>query len=86
MRELIFQEFAVSDQYGMIFTFMWAFDMQEDWDYVDHVREIFEKNGSTVYYVELVESREVILARDVTENLLRNKASKRDIERSNKRF
>lgn len=86
MREMIFQEFAASDQYGMIFTFMWAFDMQEDWDYVNHVREIFEKNGGTVYYVELVAPQEIRLQRNVTENRLRNKASKRDIEISNQRL
>lgn len=86
MRELIFQEFAASDQYGMIFTYMWAFDHQSDWDYVDHVREIFENNGGTVYYVELVASQEVRLERNVTENRLRNKASKRNIEVSNQRL
>lgn len=86
MREMIFREFAASDQYGMIFTFMWAFDRQEDWDYIDHVRDIFEGNGAAVYYVELVAPQEVRLARNVTENRLQNKASKRDIELSTKRL
>lgn len=35
LREVLFREFAASDQYGMIFTFMWAFDQQQDWDYVE---------------------------------------------------
>lgn len=86
MREMIFQEFAASDQYGMIFTFMWAFDQRSDWDYIDHVREIFEKNGGTVYYVELVAPQEIRLQRNVTENRLRYKASKRDIEASGQRL
>lgn len=86
MREMIFQEFAASDQNGMIFTYMWAFDQQSDWDYMDHVRDIFEKNGGTVYYVELVASQEIRLKRNVTENRLRHKASKRDIEVSNRRL
>ena len=28
LREVVFEEFASSGQYGMIFTYMWAFDMQ----------------------------------------------------------
>lgn len=86
MREMIFQEFAASDQYGMIFTYMWAFDQQSDWDYVYHVRDIFEKNGGTVYYVELVAPQEIRLKRNETENRLKHKASKRDIEVSNQRL
>ena len=31
LRQVIFEEFAKSDNYGMIFTFMWAFDMPSDW-------------------------------------------------------
>lgn len=32
-REIVFEEFAKSDKYGLIFTFMWAFDCKEDWEY-----------------------------------------------------
>ena len=32
LREVIFEEFAKSDNYGIIFTYMWAFEAQEDWD------------------------------------------------------
>ena len=28
LRDVIFEEFAASDQYGMVFTYMWAFDQQ----------------------------------------------------------
>ena len=31
MREVIFREFAKTDNYGMIHTVMWAFDCPEDW-------------------------------------------------------
>ena len=80
MREAIFEEFAKSDNYGMIFTYMWAFDQQEDWDYVEHVTDIFKKQGAEVYYVELVAPQEVRLKRNETENRLKNKASKRSLE------
>ena len=86
LREVIYEEFTKSDNYGIILTFMWAFDEQEDWDYFAHVREIFEAHDAEFYYVELVASREVRLARNITENRLANKASKRDIETSNRRL
>ena len=86
MRESIFEEFAASENYGLIFTYMWAFDQESDWDYVDHVTNIFRKNGANVYYVELVASQQIRLQRNITENRLKNKASKQDIESSNQRL
>ncbi len=86
MREIIFEEFAVSDNYGLIFTYMWAFDQKSDWDYVEHVTNIFRKNGADVYYVELVAPQEIRLHRNTTENRLKHKVSKRDIEISNQRL
>ena len=86
LREVIFQEFAASGQYGMIFTFMWAFDQQADWDYVARIREIFEPWDTTFYYVEMVAPQAIRLARNVSANRLANKASKRDIEASNRRL
>ncbi|MBE5739158.1 MAG: shikimate kinase [Clostridiales bacterium] len=83
-RESVFRNFAKSDNYGLIFTFMWAFDCQEDWDYIASITKIFE--GADIYYIELVASQEVRLQRNVTENRLANKASKRDLEVSNKRI
>jgi len=80
MREAIFEEFAKSENYGMIFTYMWAFDQQDDWDYVEHVTDLFKKQGAEVYYVELVAPQEVRLKRNETENRLKNKASKRNLE------
>ena len=86
LRQVVFEEFAKSDCYGMIFTYMWAFDQQADWDYVEHVKSIFAPYDTEFYYVELVTSQEKRLERNVTENRLRNKASKRDIEISNQRL
>ncbi|GMQ64694.1 DEAD/DEAH box helicase family protein [Vallitalea maricola] len=86
LREIIFEEFAASDNYGLIFTYMWAFDQKSDWDYVEHVTNIFRKNGADVYYVELVAPQEIRLKRNNTENRLKHKASKRDIEISNQRL
>jgi hypothetical protein len=86
MREVIFEEFAASNNYGLIFTYLWAFDQKSDWDYIEHVTNIFRKNNADVYYVELIASQEIRLQRNITENRLKHKASKRDIEFSNKRL
>ena len=76
IREVVFDAFASSqDQYGMIFTYMWAFDQQSDWDYIDALADIFRREGAEIYWVELVAGQEVRLARNRTENRLRNKAS-----------
>ena len=83
IREIIFEEFAKSDLYGMIFTYMWAFDHQSDWDYIEWLVNIFRREGAEIYYVELVAEQEIRLQRNITENRLRNKASKRNIEWSN---
>ena len=77
LRSFIFEEFAKSDKYGLIFTFMWAFDMQSDWDYLEQVKEIFGLGEEDVYYVELVAPQEVRLQRNATELPLR-KPSRRD--------
>lgn len=86
LREAIFEEFAASDQYGMIFTFMWAFDQQGDWDYIRHVTELFEAHGAEIYCAELVAPLEVRLQRNRTENRLHHKPSKRDLEASDERL
>ncbi len=78
LRETIFRHFAASGQKGMIFTYMWAFDRQEDWDYVEHVKSVFAPYGTEFYCVELIAPKEVRLQRNATPNRLRNKASKRD--------
>jgi hypothetical protein len=86
LREVIFREFAKSDNYGMIFTYLWAFDMQSDWDYIAHVADIFKEQGAEIYYVELIAPQEIRLQRNETENRLRHKASKRDLEASRARL
>ncbi len=88
LREVVFEDFAASDNYGMIFTYMWAFDMQSDWNYINHVKEIFRQKNKDVefYYAELVAPRDVRLQRNATENRLKHKASKKNIEVSNQRL
>lgn len=81
LREVIFDEFLKSDREGMIFTVMWAFDMPSDREYVMSIAERFDE----VYCVELIADQAVRLERNKTENRLKNKASKRDLDASDER-
>ena len=84
-RMQIFEEMAKSDQEGLIFTWIWAFDEgKKEEDYYNKIRDIFAKQGGEIYLVELEADLEERLRRNETENRLINKPTKRDIERSNK--
>ena len=86
IRDLIFRNFAASGNYGMIFTLMMDLDMPSEWDYLEHIRKIFEPYGTEFCYVELIAPQEVRLQRNTTENRLRHKPSKRDLEASRQRL
>ena len=86
LRNVIFEEFAKSGKYGLIFTFMWAFDMPSDWEYIEQVKKTFGLDEKDIYYVELIAAQQIRLSRNATENRLTHKASKRDIEASNERL
>lgn len=85
-REEIFKAYAASGEYGMIFTFMWAFDQQSDWDYLQHVEELFKRHGAEVYYVELCADYDLRIERNKTENRLLHKPTKRDVVKSEALF
>ena len=86
LRKIVCEEFAKSDMYGMIFTYMWDFDAKSDWDYIQQIVDIFERNNSDIYCVELFANQSTRLGRNKTENRLRHKASKRDIGFSENRI
>jgi GNAT superfamily N-acetyltransferase len=65
---------------------MMAFDLPSEWEYLKRLSDKFEATGGTVYYVELVADREVRLQRNHSENRLKNKASKRNLEISDDRL
>ena len=85
-REEIFNSFLNTDQYGMIFTYMWAFDAQEDWDYINALEQLFLSHGAEVYFVELEADYDIRISRNKTENRLLHKPSKRNIEYSEQLF
>ncbi|GEM05635.1 hypothetical protein HMI01_26230 [Halolactibacillus miurensis] len=85
-RDVIFDEFLKTNQKGLIFTFMWAFSEPDDWDYVQTLHDKFTSQGATCYYVELVTDDGTRFERNKTELRLKEKASKRDIETTEKRM
>ncbi len=85
-RQEIFEAYAKSDEYGMIFTYMWAFDAQVDWDYINGVEALFAAHGAPTYYVELMADETVRWERNHTENRLLHKPTKRNLEQSDYLF
>ncbi|RXZ80975.1 shikimate kinase [Paenibacillaceae bacterium] len=81
-RDEIFKEVAASEQAGLIFTYVWAFDLPGDWNYIEHVSQIFESKGGTVYYVELEAELNARLDRNKSPHRLLHKPTKRNTEHS----
>ena len=85
-RQEIFEAVAKSDLPGMIFTYMWAFDYQSDWDYIEKISNLFQEHGAEIFIVELEADYDVRLERNKTPNRLKNKPTKRDLVLSEQRF
>ena len=85
-RQQIFDEVAQSDLEGLIFTFVWAFNMREDWDYIENLIRKFEAKNSEIYLVELEADLDERLRRNKTEHRLLEKPTKRNVEWSNQRL
>lgn len=81
-RRQIFDSFSQSDQYGMIFTKVWYFDKQADWDEVASMCELFRSRGIEVFFVELEADVQERLYRNKTEQRLEHKPTKRNFEQS----
>jgi len=86
LRQVVFEEFAKTDNYGLIFTFIWAFDVPYDTEFVRRLTRLYEDAGAQVDYVEIIAPQEVRLIRNRTENRLKEKASKRDVALSEMRM
>lgn len=84
LRKIYFEEFAKTNNYGLIFTYVWAFDKKEDWDEIEKIKDIFKNYDTEFYYVELIASQKERLKRNNTENRLSHKPSKRNVEFSDK--
>ena len=86
LRFTILDEFGKTDNYGLIFTYMMAFDMPSEYEYLRKVIEVLGVAQEDVCYAELVAPQNIRLERNATENRLKHKASKRDVAGSNARL
>lgn len=86
LRFTILEEFGKTKNYGLIFTYMMAFDMPSEYEYLRKVIEVLGVAQEDVCYVELVAPQNIRLERNATENRLKHKASKRDVAGSNARL
>lgn len=81
-REEIFRAVALSDLSGLIFTYVWDFNSEFDWKYIEKISKIFSDNGGEVYLIELEAELEERVTRNKTEHRLLHKPTKRNIEKS----
>lgn len=79
-RTAIVREVADSELPGLLFTFVWAFDVSEDDRTIADYAAPFVERGLRVSYVELQASPEERLRRNRTPLRLEHKPSKRDLE------
>jgi hypothetical protein len=82
LRLTVFRHVAASELPGIIFTYVWALDREEDRRFMDDCRRIFEEAGGRTAFVELYASENDRIRRDRGEFRLSMKPLKRDKEDS----
>lgn len=80
IRAKVFDIFSKGDFEGLIFTYMCAFDVEDNINYIVNLIELFKSRGAECYVVELCADFEERLIRNKSENRLLHKESKRDLE------
>ena len=77
-------DLSIKNDVNLIFTYIVDFNDKNDVKYVYDLKDKYEKAGGKFYFVELETDLEERLKRNITEERLLEKPTKRDIERSNK--
>ena len=72
-------ELAVKYNVDLIFTYVCAFDVAAEREYLTRLSEMFEANGGQFYFVELSADLATRLERNETPHRMERKASKRDV-------
>ena len=72
-------ELAVKHNVDLIFTYVCAFDIPEEREYLSKLKDLFEQGGGRFYFVELSADLETRLARNETPHRMERKISKRDV-------
>ncbi len=86
IRKAVIDEFIKTDRPGLIMTLQLPFDVPEEIIYLEEFLDYFDFRGVESFLVELDADLETRLMRNKTENRLFHKASKRDLEASEKRL
>ena len=73
-------ELAVKHNVDLLFTYVCAFEMPEEREYLTKLADLFQTNGGEFYFVELSADLSTRLERNVTPHRMERKVSKRDIE------
>ena len=73
-------DLAVKHNVDLLFTYVCAFEMPQEKEYIESLATLFETNGGNVYFVELSADLDKRLERNTTPHRLERKASKRDVE------
>ena len=79
IREDVFN-LALKYDIDMIFTLVVAFDVKEETDYLNSLKNRFEASGGKFYFVELKADIETRLKRNITPHRLEAKPTKKDLE------
>jgi hypothetical protein len=82
IRRRIFAEVAASDLPGLIFTYVWAFNLESERSYIESLCDIFRARGGSVFFVELEAELAERLRRNEQADRLAEKPSKRDVQKS----
>lgn len=73
-------ELAIKHNVDLLFTYVCAFEMPEEREYLTRLANLFQSNGGNFYFVELSADLEIRLERNETPHRMEMKASKRDVE------
>ena len=73
-------ELAVKHNVDLLFTYVCAFEMPEEKEYMTNLADLFQSKGGNFYFVELSADLDTRLARNETPHRMERKASKRDVE------
>lgn len=79
IRHQVTAQVAASELPGLVFTYVWAFDVPEDGDAVEEYARPFRERGGRVLFVELETSQAERLRRNEGASRLAEKPSKRDL-------
>jgi hypothetical protein len=80
IRRLVIEEVAASDLPGLVFTYVWAFNLPADQAQVEEYAKPFRDRGARVLFVELEAPQAERLKRTAGESRLAEKPSRRDLE------